>query len=225
MKIIIARYNEDISWIKQIKQHKDIIIYNKGSPLNIDNEIMMENVGREGHTFYKYIYDHYDDLDDHTIFIQGYPFDHLPNIISVINKLIEDEENLNITFQPLSTKLLISNLVECKYHRGLPLYKTYQYLFGKPKTNINYLFGPGGQFIVHKLEILRHPREFYLKIINLLSSHINPIEGFVIERFHSIIFNHLILTPSLPRLKLEDTYYKPFRLLFVGKNKKILKNL
>jgi Protein of unknown function (DUF3431) len=224
MKIIVARYNEDISWINQIKSLKDIIIYNKGRPLNIENEIMMENVGREGHTFYKYIYDHYDELDDYTIFIQAYPFDHLPNIILILNQLIDNEDKLNITFQPLSTKLLSCNLVECKYHKGLPLYKTYHYLFGKPKHNIKYLFGPGGQFIVHKLEILRHPKEFYLKIINLLSTSINPIEGYVIERFHSIIFNHFILNTPLQQLKLEDTYYKPFRLLFVGKNKNI-KNL
>ncbi len=225
MKIIIARYKEDISWIKNIKkQYKDIIVYNKGSSLNIENEIMTENVGREGHTFYKYIYDHYDELDDYTIFIQGNPFDHLPNAITIINKFIENENQLNITFQPLSTRLLICNLVECKYHKGLPLYTTYEYLFGKTKRNINYLFGPGGQFIVHKLEILRHPKEFYLKILNLLSTSVNPIEGYVIERFHSIIFNHFILTSSLSQLKLEDTYYKPFRLMFYGKNKNI-KNL
>ncbi len=225
MKIIIARYKEDITWTKDIKKElKDIIVYNKGPSLNIDNEIMMENVGKEGHTFYKYIYDHYDELDEYTMFLQGNPFDHLPNTISMINKLIEHEQKLNITFQPLSNRLLICNLVECKYHKGLPLYRTYEYLFGKQKHNINYLFGPGGQFIVHKLEILRHPKEFYLKIINLLSTSINPIEGYVIERFHSLIFNHFILTPSLSQLKLEDTYYKPFRLMFLRKNKNI-KNL
>jgi hypothetical protein len=224
MKIIVSRYNEDISWIKDIIQHKDIIVYNKGLRLNIENEIMLENVGREGHTFYKYIYDNYDNLDDYTIFIQGYPFDHIPNIISIINKLIIYQDKLSIRFQALAPKLLSCDLVECKYHKGLPLYKTYEYLFGKPNKNIKYLFGPGGQFIVHKLEILRHPKEFYLKIINLLSTSINPIEGYVIERFHSIIFNHFILNTSLSQLKLEDTYYKPFRLLFIGKNKNI-KNL
>lgn len=195
MKIVISRYNENISWINQLnKEPKDIIIYNKGSSLNIPNEFMIENVGREGHTFYKYIYDHYDELDDHTIFLQGNPFDHLPNTIKIINCFIQN--NYSIRFKILSNKLLPCNLIKCKYHKNLPLYKTYQYLFQNNYHNVSFLFGPGGQFIVHKKEILRHPKEFYLKIIKLLDYSINPIEGFVIERFHPLIFNHYITSQS-----------------------------
>lgn len=189
MKIIIARYNEDISWIKYLnKEFKDILIYNKGLSLNIPNEIMMENVGREGHTFYKYIYDHYDELDDYTIFLQGNPFDHLPNTISIINNIIHYKKQFK--FKLLSKKLLHCDLIQCKYHPNLPLYKTYQYLFKTDKQNLSFLFGPGGQFIVHKSEILKHSKDFYLKIVNLLDYSVNPIEGFVIERFHPLIFNH-----------------------------------
>jgi hypothetical protein len=216
MKIIIARYNEDISWIKQLKyDNKDILIYNKGSSLNIPNEILLENVGREGHTFYKYIYDHYDELDDYTIFLQGNPFDHLPNTISILNKIMDKQ--LTFSFKSLSKNLLLCNLIDCKYHKNLPLASVYLHLFHSIKPELKFLFGPGGQFIVHKLEILRHPKEFYLKIIKLLEYHKNPIEGFVIERFHPIIFNHYILNNSFEQLKLYNSYYKPFTLLFTNK--------
>ena len=39
-----------------------------------------------------------------------------------------------------------------------------------------------------KKKILQRPKEFYLKIVEMLDKDINPIEGFVIERFHKIIF-------------------------------------
>ncbi len=191
MKIVIARYNEDISWISQLNT-TNIIIYNKGQSLGISNEIMIENVGKEGHTFYKYIYDNYDELDEYTVFLQGNPFDHLPNTINIINELIQ---NNSMKFIALSKKLLKCNTTACIYHSDLPLRKTYEYLFNKNQY-VNFLFGPGGQFMVHKNEILKHPKEFYLKIVNLLSYTVNPIEGYVIERFHPLIFNHYVFLKS-----------------------------
>ena len=53
---------------------------------------------------------------------------------------------------------------------------------------MNLQFGTGAQFIVSKQNILNRPTEFYFKIVELLQNDINPIEGFVIERFHKIIF-------------------------------------
>jgi hypothetical protein len=48
------------------------------------NESFLTNVGREGHTFFKYIYDNYDNLDDYTIFLQGHPYDHSPDLNNII---------------------------------------------------------------------------------------------------------------------------------------------
>ena len=57
------------------------------------------------------------------------------------------------------------------------------------KTNFNFKFGAGAQFIVSRNQILKRPKEFYLKLIKLLEYSVNPMEGYVIERFHKIIFN------------------------------------
>jgi hypothetical protein len=51
------------------------------------------------------------------------------------------------------------------------------------------MVGSGAQFIVSREQILKRPREFYEKIVKLLEYDINPIEGFVIERLHCIIFS------------------------------------
>ena len=183
--IVVARYNEDVSWTKPFK---NVIIYNKGTPLPYDfNQKYLINVGREGHTYYKHIYDNYDNLADYTIFLQGNPFDHSPNIISNLNKYINNTD-LSIDFEFLSERVLDCNLSGCRHHHGLPLINVYEKIFGERKTHMEFKFGAGAQFIVSKKKILQRPKEFYLKIVEMLENEKNPTEGFVIERFHKLIF-------------------------------------
>lgn len=184
--IVVARYNEDLEWTKQFL---NIIVYNKGNTLTDDfNQILLYNVGREGHTYYKHIYDNYDNLADYTFFLQANPFDHSPNIISNLNNYINNKD-LSIDFEFLSELIINCNLTGCSYHTGLPLIESYEKLFGERKENMEFQFGAGAQFIVSKQKILQRPKEFYLKIIEMLDKNINPIEGYVIERFHKLIFN------------------------------------
>jgi hypothetical protein len=87
MLIVIARYNEDIEWSK--KYSSNVLIINKGERIEgFDNQIFYPNVGREGHSYYKYIYDNYDNLDDYIIFLQGNPLDHSPDIINILDIII-----------------------------------------------------------------------------------------------------------------------------------------
>lgn len=184
--ILVARYNEDVEWTKQFS---NVIIYNKGNQLTDDfNQILLNNVGREGHTYYKHIYDNYDNLADYTIFLQGKPFDHSPNIIYNLNNYINNKD-LSIDFEFLSEYIIDCNLICCPHHNGLPLIETYEKLFDERKENMEFQFGQGAQFIVSKKCILNRPKEFYFKIVEMLETNINPIEGFVIERFHKLIFN------------------------------------
>lgn len=183
--IVVARYNENIEWTKEFS---NVIIYNKGEKLSDDyNQITLNNVGKEGHTFYKYIYDNYDNLPDYIFFVQGKPFDHSPNIISDLNKYINNK-NLDIGFTYLSSYVINCNLSGCRFHRELPLIQVYEKLFNEKKTNMEFKFGAGAQFIVSKKNILKRNKDFYLKIIKMLEYTINPIEGYVIERFHKLIF-------------------------------------
>ena len=184
--IVVARYNENIKWTEQFS---NVIIYNKGPPLKGKyNEIYLNNVGREGHTYYKHIYDNYENLSDYTIFLQGNPFDHSRNIISNLKKYVNNKE-LNIDFEFLSEMISECNLDGCKHHRGLPLISCYEKIFNEKKENMNFNFGLGAQFIVAKKKILQRPKDFYLKIIKMLEYSKRPIEGCVIERFHKLILN------------------------------------
>jgi hypothetical protein len=155
--IVVARYNENLEWTKQFL---NVIIYNKGTQLTNDfNQILLNNVGREGHTYYKHIYDNYDNLDEYTIFLQGNPFDHSPNIISNINKCINDSD-LSIDFAFLSEYIINCNLDGCAHHPGLPLIRVYETLFDEKKTCMNFNFGAGAQFIVSKKKYYKDQKNF-----------------------------------------------------------------
>jgi hypothetical protein len=227
--LLICRYREDLSWVKQfyLSDKVNIIIYNKGEKLleqegftpsrivcdatcgkrgNVTfpcvpaesppsggdlnqqrcNEIILDNVGREGHAYYKYIYDNYDNLSETTIFLQGNPFDHSPNLIKNLNKYIDTPTKISFNF--LSEWIIKCNLSGCIHHEGLPMRRVYEELFGIRKDDMSFEFGAGAQFIVSREQILKRPRSFYLKIVNMLGKENCPVEGFVIERFHKLIF-------------------------------------
>lgn len=188
MKIVVARYKEDVTWTKQFQ---NVLIFNKGDPLEDTkyNERYLPNVGREGHTFFKYIYDNYDNLDDYTIFLQGNPYDHCLDINNIINKIINDR-SYNSDFDFLSNNILTCNLNRCIYHPGLPLRETYKKIYGNNKKEPDeIIFGAGGQFIASKKLIQSKPKEHYYNIYKLLDYHIKPIEGYVIERFTKLLFS------------------------------------
>jgi hypothetical protein len=181
--IVVARYNEDTSWTKKLE---NVLVYNKGQPQPDYKEIELPNVGREGHTYYKHICDNYDNLSDITIFLQGNPFDHSPNIFASIERLKK-----TIEFEHLSENILVTNLSGCSYHHGLPMAEVFYKLFNTKMDNLEFCFGAGAQFAVSKKMILNRPKSFYMKIVEMLETSINPIEGFVIERLHSLIFSEM----------------------------------
>jgi len=87
-EIVVARYNENLDWLKKIKKSKDIkiTVYNKG-PDDIDVPfIQLPNVGRESHTYLYHIINNYDNLADQTIFCQGDSIFHSPDFLDLINK-------------------------------------------------------------------------------------------------------------------------------------------
>ena len=193
LQIVVARYNEDIEWIKPFP---NVLIYNKGTSLTTDftNVIQLKNVGREGHTYYKHIYDNYEKLADYTIFLQGYPYDHSSGIVNDINAIIDNRISIE-NFKFLSGYISRCKLSGCGLHPGLPLKEVYENIFNEKKEDTySFEFGCGAQFAVSKQRILERSREFYLKIVKLLEYSENPIEGFCVERFHSLIFSEKIVT-------------------------------
>ena len=191
MKIVISRYNENIDWANGID---NCIIYNKGiTPVTtIHPVIPLPNVGREGHTYLHHIIMNYDKLDDYTVFLQGFPFDHTPQLEYIINDIKNKvyQENASFSYTIISKDIFTITLDDnCYYGHSLSK-EVYPKVFGKEKAEHEFIFGAGAQFIVSKEAILSRTKDFYKNIAKLLDYSVNPVEGFVIERFWHMIFTH-----------------------------------
>lgn len=96
--LVVCRYNEDVSWVKNISQ--PYIIFNKGEQdIHDPNVVVQKNIGREEYTYLKYIVDNYHSLPDRIIFSQGHPLQHSPDFIELLKY-----EHLFGPVQPLSDR-------------------------------------------------------------------------------------------------------------------------
>lgn len=91
-EIVIARYNENLDWISRIPVSYDVIIYNKGPEINsrtaLDRANRIErlvNSGRESDTILRHVLNKNDHTDGYTVFLQGNPFEHSPDIIELLS--------------------------------------------------------------------------------------------------------------------------------------------
>ena len=83
-EIVVARYNENLDWLKLLSEKVKITIYNKGNN-DIDFPfIALPNIGRESHTYLYHIITNYNNLADRTIFCQGDSIFHSPDFIKLI---------------------------------------------------------------------------------------------------------------------------------------------
>ena len=77
LDVVVARYEEDISWVKNIPEnlYTRIIIYNKGGEAEFDlpksTVQALPNFGRESHTYLHHVIQNYDSLGDITLFLPG----------------------------------------------------------------------------------------------------------------------------------------------------------
>ena len=94
--VVIARYKEDLDWLKDL--NNPFMVYNKGPewPYEITRKDI-PNKGREPETYLRAIIENYSSLDQYKymVFLQGNPFDHCDELYEKINSF--DDEN-NISF-------------------------------------------------------------------------------------------------------------------------------
>ena len=192
LKFVIARYQENLEWANGVSPS---IVYNKDtSPHNsIHPVISLPNVGREGHTYLHHIITNYDSLDDYTVFLQGYPFDHTPYLEGII-KEIKDTiiNNGHISFRNISRSILPVVVTDhvSDWNGYYNLDEVYTKIFGKTTANYSFEFGAGAQFVVSRDTILTRPKSFYENMITLLDKECNPPEGFSVERLWTMVFTH-----------------------------------
>jgi hypothetical protein len=83
-EIVIARYNEQLSWLKYLPKVEDrkysLCLSNSGefmgTPL-ADKEVEIPNQGREAGHYFRYLIDNYENLPPVMVFIQAEPWWHM----------------------------------------------------------------------------------------------------------------------------------------------------
>lgn len=208
--VIVARYKESIDWLQPIKEH--CLIYNKGTPLNISNEILIPNVGRESETYLRYIIDHYESLPAVVVFTQGSiavhrGADHHNNLIklkdaaSIANM---SEPSFIFYIDRASSNTSVWDPDWNHELQGEEWYNAQGYLGNQTVLfqdfflqHIDSMYPnpiyihTNGIFAVHSSLIYNRPKEYYEKLIGFVNHHINPSEGYFIERSWEYIFRPL----------------------------------
>jgi hypothetical protein len=170
--VVIARYNEDVSWLKELDSDKfNFKIYNKGED-NIEFEsIPLENFGRDPHTFITYIIEHYDNLPEYVVFLQGDPICHHKDVIATMNN------HANEPYVCLSDHVIDETIISWYEHlveptaimpypnmRRCGLRETANAILGS-ETPSKCTFAAGQQYIVSKNYILNRNIDFYKNLL------------------------------------------------------------
>lgn len=189
--LVINNYNNDLSWLKDYSDN--YVIYNKGEPIDDPKAIQTPNVGYNIYDYLTFIIDNYDNLPEVTQFTKG-------NILERhITKEEFDKVCNNKTFTPLLTQHHkvedpISYYENGLYHEKNTSWYLYSYQskyffsyqdfaekFNLP--NPKYLpFAPGACYIVPRENILKHSKEYYEKLRELVSWTQLPGEAHLLER-------------------------------------------
>ena len=161
--VVVTRFNEDLSWSQEIDP-KRLFIYDK-SPEPLADAIPVPNVGREGETVLRYIIEHYDELPEYTIFLQGNPWEHMAsktNMAEVISRHVEARPEY---FIPFDTKWFTEDPFS---YRSILVPEICIRLFRTPIGTLK--FAAGCQYIVSRAAIRCRPIQFYRKLHGLITA-------------------------------------------------------
>jgi hypothetical protein len=201
IEIVIARYNEDISWSYRYKEY--CVVYNKGRDIieyPFKEVINLENVGRESHTYLYHIITHWDKLAIKTLFTQGNIFDHVGLNFDLSIFFVEEYDfiikngALIKDYDSTTGEILHYGKWEKELEEGKMMKAKKSFVdWCKEVLNISLdngpiFYGPGATFSVSKRLIYNRPLEFYKYLMSFLENHPNPEEGHYLERTWVYIF-------------------------------------
>jgi len=191
MALVVARYNEDIEWVKDFHTK---YLYNKGNIDTISDvlkqyTINLPNVGRESHTYLYHIIHNYDVLDDITIFTQGTYNDHCEMSVDKFRDVFSNIDAYSKNYIDSSCWGGYRRYYNFKIKYWTAEVKNedkeygpwFESVFNQPFNDSTIVYR-GGIFSVSKSTILKRPKSFYEMLLKEVEYDNNPIEGHFMER-------------------------------------------
>ena len=92
LTLAVARYREDLGWLRELPGDVTVVVYNKGPEIRdhallerIDRLVRLPNQGREADTYLHHLASHpHDSGENWTVFCQGDPFPHSPDFLGLL---------------------------------------------------------------------------------------------------------------------------------------------
>ena len=206
VKVIIARYREDVSWADQLGY--DYVVYDKGG--NHDSSARnLPNIGREAQTYFTHIVREYDHLAAMNVFLQGDPFDHIHDqgraTVEILRKELEDVVDRMIPFRGLACfKLKCDALGQphdlrksenegrwAGWGKDIPVGELFELFFAASMPEQIIARAPTGNFCVTGERIRTRPKAFYEYALQVIEA--DPQDenntGHALERLWQHVFN------------------------------------
>ena len=150
IELVVAHYNEDLSWLRNIPPQITARVYDKSPTGNLPN------VGREAHTYLHHIVENYDALPDLTVFAQGKPFDHAFDFHRKLRALVDAPDVDGFRW--------LGHIIDTDDENGARLFATWSKNAGDERLDMNgfhralfgiegpevYTFVLGAQFIASR---------------------------------------------------------------------------
>ena len=181
--IVVAKYKEDISWLSKLPPEIKVYVYDSSPGGNLQD---LKRERHEPYTYFTHMIDHYDELDDLTVFCQGSPFDS-----------VSEQEFMRVTLNCTQPYMSIgkfrtpSALADEDVSLGyLPISKTLTKFFGIPhKTTVSWTHG--AEFLVAKERILQYSKQTLIRA-RQHTLDVEPLWGerHIFERMWDTIFGY-----------------------------------
>lgn len=213
LELVVARCHESLAWLRRVPESIQVTVYNKGD--GACGGYTLPNLGREAHSYLHHIAAHYDQLADLTVFVQGYPFDHAPDLHHFLRSLANGEQKVNkfhwlgflADTDDAHGRRLFVPWSKNPHREELDMDTFSRRVFGAPAER-QYTFFGGGQFAVSRDLIRRRSQTFYQKAAEIACSFQHAPHCF--ERCWDRIFS---VNGTAGRLQPgeQTAYFKPIR--------------
>jgi hypothetical protein len=215
LELVVARHREDLRWLRRVPREFAVTVYNKGP--DFPGAIPLPNTGREAHTYLGHLAARHTTLAELTVFVQGHPFDHAPDLHKILRSLADRSLSVG-GFHWLGF------LAETDDRRGrrlfvpwsknpgraeLPLDAFHEKLFSHPGPE-TYRFFVGAQFILARPAAHRRDPAFYARARDLAAA--DPRHAHCFERCWDRVFLADGTAHRMPPGQ-RTAYFKPIKRL------------